>query len=206
MLRAALTLRSRHNGSVTRIIAGELGGRRIEVPRGPNIRPTADRVREALFSRLDHENVLSGACVLDLFAGSGALGLEAASRGARTVLCVESSSAAARVIGANIAVLGVQRTVTVAKIPVATLLATTPAHPWDLVLMDPPYAMSPQVLAQVLGALMNRGWLTENAVVVVERGRRSDEPCWPDGLERFDERGYGQTRLWFAEAAGDEIA
>ena len=188
---------------MTRIVAGAAKGRTLQVPRGSSTRPTSDRVREALFSRLEHEGVLDGARVLDLFAGSGALGLEAASRGAEHVLLVDSSPAAAAACRRNAAVLGLAQA-QVRSQPVASLLAGPAAVPYDLVLLDPPYSLPEQALSASLARLVAGGWLTDHALVVVERSARSPEPRWPAGLARAAERRYGETRLWFAEPDGTD--
>lgn len=191
---------------MTRVVAGTARGRTLVVPRGDATRPTSDRVREALFSRLDHEGVLSGAWVLDLYAGSGALGLEAASRGAAQVWLVESAKAAVDACRRNVAELDLAGVQVVAS-RVERAVAGAAVHPFDLVLMDPPYPLPEDDLAHVLALLVEGGWLAERAVVVVERSARGVEPSWPPGLERFDERRYGETRVWFAEPlAGDEVA
>lgn len=184
---------------MTRIIAGAAGGRRLQTPPGAGTRPTSDRVREALFGRLEHLGALDGAA-LDLYAGSGALGLEAASRGAAPVLLVESDRRAAAVIRANIAALGLAD-VSLRPTTVERTLAGGAAYPMDLVLIDPPYAVAETALAGVLAAL-TKGWLGGDAVVVVERSGRSPEPGWPSGLTCEDERKYGETTLWFARAGG----
>lgn len=185
---------------MTRIVAGTLRGRTLAVPAGRDTRPTSDRVREALFSRLDHEGLLQGTRVLDLYAGSGALGLEAASRGAAHVLLVEQAKQAAQVCRRNVADLGLAGTVEVRASSVAAALAHGPAEPYDLVLADPPYPLAEDDLATVLAALVDRDWLADGAVVVVERSARGPEPRWPEGLVRFDERRYGETVLWLADA------
>ena len=191
-----------HAGRVTRIVAGAARGRRLRTPRGDATRPTSDRVREALFSRLEHEDLLRGARVLDLYAGSGALGLEAASRGAAEVLLVDSARAAADACRANAATTGLPG-VTVRGAGVAAVLAVPPAAPYDLVLADPPYDLPEAALAGVLDALVAGGWLADGSVVVVERAHRSPEPAWPTGLLRFDTRRYGETALWLAEPVSD---
>jgi 16S rRNA (guanine966-N2)-methyltransferase len=183
---------------VTRIVAGTARGRVLHVPRGAATRPTSDRVREALFSRLDHEGAVEGARVLDLFAGSGALGLEAASRGAAHVLLVDSAAAAVAACRRNVSALGLGG-VEVRRSTAAALLTSPLALPYDVVLLDPPYDLPESELTAALDALVEGGWLAEPAVVVVERSARSPEPAWPDGLLRFDDRRYGETRLWFAE-------
>lgn len=184
---------------MTRIIAGTARGRTLVVPRGELTRPTSDRVREALFSRLQHEGVLDGARVLDLYAGSGALGLEAASRGAAAVVLVESGRAAAQVARANVAALGLSGVQVVAD-RVERFLGRQPDAAFDLVFIDPPYALSEDALSAVLARLSDRGWLScgVSGSVVVERSTRSPEPTWPARLVREDERRYGETRLWFA--------
>jgi len=192
---------------MTRIISGLVGGRRIQTPPGTSTRPTSDRVREALFSRLEHLDVVSHAKVLDLYAGSGALGLEAASRGAASVLLVESDWAAVAVVRENIAELGL-RSVTVVADTVERVLLAGPAAGQgrrdlvDLVLADPPYDVDEQALGDVLTLLVTHEWLSEDAFVVVERSAHSPEPRWPRGLDGAGERRYGETKMWFADFAG----
>ena len=188
---------------MTRIVAGMAGGRRIEVPRA-GTRPTSERVREALFARLEHYGVLEGANVLDLCAGSGALGLEAASRGAGEVTLVDSSRGAAAVCRRNTRSLGLAG-VRVVTGRAATFLAGAAGGPMDLVLIDPPYGLGEEELTAMLAALARSSdpWLAPRAVVVVERSARSPEPAWPAGLERLADRRYGETALWFAEPDGD---
>ena len=184
---------------MTRIVAGTAGGRTLEVPAG-GTRPTSDRVREALFSRLEHAGVIEGARVLDLYAGSGALGLEAASRGASEVVLVDSAKAAAAVCRRNAAALGLPARVVARR--VEAYLADPPAAPVDLALLDPPYDTGEDDLAGVLGGLTAH--LAPGAVVVVERSIRNAEPRWPPGITRTGDRRYGETVLWFAEAATGE--
>lgn len=184
---------------MTRIVAGAMGGRRIEVPRS-GTRPTSERVREALFARLEHYGVLDGARVLDLCAGSGALGLEAASRGAGDVTLVDSSRTATDTCRRNIRALGLNE-VTAVTAKAATFLTGAAGAPVDLVLIDPPYDLTQEELTGILTPLA-RGedpWLAPGAVVVVERSTRSPEPAWPQGLGRFADKRYGETTLWFAE-------
>ncbi|WP_315502197.1 16S rRNA (guanine(966)-N(2))-methyltransferase RsmD [Actinomyces radicidentis] len=184
---------------MTRIVAGVAGGRRIDVPRS-GTRPTSERVREALFGRLEHYGVVDGARVLDLCAGSGALGLEAASRGATDVTLVDAARSAAQVCQANTRALGLKgvRTVT-AK--VATFLAGPAGAPVDLVLIDPPYDVDEAGIVAMLEPLARTEdpWLAPGAVVVLERSTRSPEPSWPARLRRFSEKKYGETVVWFAE-------
>jgi 16S rRNA (guanine966-N2)-methyltransferase len=182
---------------VTRIIAGSAGGRRVETPKGETTRPTSDRVREALFSGLEARHAVGGARVLDLFAGSGALGLEAASRGAGDVVLVDSSREAVLVARRNVATLGLGRVVVVLS-SVQRYLAGQAVAPATLVFLDPPYGLAEAELAEVLRSLSDDGWLAAQAVVVVERGGRSPEPRWPAGLVRESVRRYGETALWLA--------
>ena len=182
---------------MTRIIAGTLGGRRITVP-PKGTRPTSDRVREALFSRLDHANVLRGAHVLDLFAGSGGLGLEALSRGAVEATFVEANGAAARVLQANIRELDVgERTTLVRERVQPYLNRGGPAAKADVVFADPPYDIAPAELAEVLTAL--EPTLASAAVVVVEWSTRAPVPNWPDFLVAVASKKYGDTVLHYAD-------
>ncbi len=189
---------------MTRIIGGTAGGRPLQTPRGSGTRPTSDRVREALFSRLDHLDLLDGCAVLDLYAGSGALGLEAASRGAGRVLLVESDRSAVAVARRNAASLALSE-VEVRQGTVERVLAG-PGRLHDLVLLDPPYDLPGPELATVLSLLVDGGWLAPHAAVVVERSSRTPEPGWPPGLRLSGERAYGDTRLWFAQAVDEEPA
>ena len=146
-----------HDGGVTRIISGQAGGRRLRTPAGGGTRPTSDRVREALFSALESRDAVQGAHVMDLYAGSGALGLEAASRGAASVLLVESDRGAIGVIRANIADVGAAG----ARVQAGTVEAAldrTPTLAYDLVLADPPYDVDEDSLAAVLDLLLTREW------------------------------------------------
>jgi len=191
---------------MTRIISGTAGGRRLQTPPGSSTRPTSDRVREALFSRLEHRGLIEGASVLDLYAGSGALGLEAASRGAAHVLLVESHKAAAKVIRANAVVIGHPGVRVLADTVERALAAGPPTGlRFDLVLVDPPYDVTEDALAAVLAALVQHQWLAREAFVVVERSSRSPQPTWPDGLELSGEKRYGETAMWFAEPPPSEV-
>jgi 16S rRNA (guanine966-N2)-methyltransferase len=186
--------------AVTRIVAGSAGGRPLRVP-ARGTRPTSERVREALFSRLAHLGAVDGARVLDLYAGSGALGLEAASRGAARVVLVEASRDAAATCRRNAADLGLGDRVAVVTGTVEGALARLAGRagpgPFDLVLLDPPYDLAEDALAAVLAGLVPPV-LATGAVVVVERARRSPEPRWPATLAPGGARTYGDTALWFA--------
>ncbi|MGO1315885.1 MAG: 16S rRNA (guanine(966)-N(2))-methyltransferase RsmD [Cellulomonadaceae bacterium] len=178
---------------MTRIVAGTHGGRTIAVPPS-GTRPTSDRVREAMFSRLQHAGVLDGARVLDLFAGSGALGLEAASRGAAHVTLVDAARAAAQVCRRNVAQLGLMSVTVVADR--AERYVAGQSGPWDVVFLDPPYDLGEDALAALLAALADR--LAPDAVVVVERSRRSPEPTWPGGWTCEARKDYGETSVYYA--------
>lgn len=178
---------------MTRIVAGVAGGRRLAVP-ARGTRPTTDRVREALFNMLAARRDFHGLQVLDLYAGSGALGLEALSRGAASVLFVESDRRAAEVIDRNIAAVGLPGA-TVRRAAVATVLAAAASDPVDLVLADPPYDIEPADLTEVLAALDRRGWVRPGSVVVVERPASGSPLPWPAGWTAWPERRYGDSRI-----------
>jgi 16S rRNA (guanine966-N2)-methyltransferase len=189
---------------MTRIIAGAAGGRRILVP-PKGTRPTSDRVREALFSALDADPGLDGAAVLDLCAGSGALGLEALSRGAVHALFVESDRRAAGVLRRNVTTLGFAAA-EVRVAPAATVLAAPAGRAYDVLLADPPYDVPTTEVAGWLAAAAAHGWLADGAVVVVERAGRDGPFPWPPGLRPGKERRYGDTTLHAAVFAAEEVA
>lgn len=186
---------------MTRIIAGAAGSLRLDVPRS-GTRPTSDRVREAVFSALEARELLAGARVLDLYAGSGALGLEAASRGAAAVTLVERHAQAAQVAGRNTrtvlrALPDPAPEVSVVRQSAASFLTGCPEAPlWEVVFLDPPYELGEPELADALAALVPR--LAPGGVTVVERLARSPEPRWPTGLVPARHRRFGDTALWWA--------
>ncbi|MGN8025628.1 16S rRNA (guanine(966)-N(2))-methyltransferase RsmD [Microbacterium sp. 22242] len=190
---------------MTRIIAGSAGGTRLDVP-GQGTRPTSDRVRESLFAALESMDAIADARVLDLYAGSGALGLEALSRGARAAVLVERGRPAAAVIRRNVA--AVVKALRAAGAAAATVQEGTvqgflarASGPFDLVFTDPPYDLSDADMTADLVAL--RPLLSDDAVVVIERGRRSTPPeLAAAGLDLIREKAYGDTVLWWAEPAG----
>lgn len=187
---------------MTRIVAGSAGGRSLEVPlRGT--RPTSDRVREAIFSRLDHLDVVEDARVLDLYAGSGALGLEALSRGAASATLVDAARDACEVCRRNAKSLGFA-SVRVARMPVERFVRERPDEAWDLVLVDPPYDVPSAQLESVLEQLAAPGVLGSGSVVVVERRARDAEPAWPSGLAPTLHKEYGETAVYYLEADGAE--
>ena len=181
-----------------RIIAGEAGGRRLAVPPGEGVRPTSDRVKESVFSALGPDQLV-GARVLDLYAGSGALGLEALSRGAMAVLLVERDAAAARAIRANIEMLGFAERAVLRIAPVAAVLGgPAPEERFDLALLDPPYDLPSPELERAVHLLI-AAWVTPEATVVVERAAGSAPLRWPDGWGSTWERCYGDTLVLFAQ-------
>ena len=178
---------------MTRVIAGVAGGRRLAVP-AKGTRPTSDRVREALFSALENDPGLDGAAVLDLCAGSGALGLEALSRGAAHALFVESDRRAAAVLRRNVEALGLPGAV-VRPGSAASVLGAGADRAYDVVLVDPPYEVPDSEVAGWLAAAAAHGWLAEGVTVVVERSARSGPFPWPEPLHGVRERHYGDTAL-----------
>ncbi len=186
---------------MTRVIAGEAGGRRLAVPAGMSTRPTSDRAREGLLASVASElGSLAGRRVLDLYAGSGAVGLEALSRGAGHVLLVESDARAIAVIKANIATIGMPGA-QVRGEKVERMLARPPdMEPFDFVFADPPYAVAEASVTRVL-TLLARGWLAPDALVVVERATRSGEITWPSGLQPAKSRRYGEATFWYGHRA-----
>jgi len=186
---------------MTRIIGGSVGGRRIATPRGPHTRPTSDRVREALFSAIESWcGSLSGLRFLDLYAGSGPVGLEAWSRGAGVVTLVEQDRRTASMISANARGLGFNRADVVAG-PVSGMLARSPSAPYDVAFLDPPYAHPATDVVADLAAMRDQQWLVPGAMVVVERGSRGVEPAWPEGFTGSRAKKYGETVLWYVHAA-----
>ncbi len=190
---------------MTRIIAGRAKGVRLAAPRS-GTRPTTDRVREALFSslatwfgtaELPAEEHLQQVAVLDLYAGTGALALEAASRGATRVAAVDSHTAA--MIAANARKAGLRVETSSAKVE-----SHLPAGPWDLVFLDPPYEVDSAALDRVIARLFTPGMLQPQALVVVERSKRSAPPNWPENLEDSWHRHYGETTLYFAVTPAGE--
>lgn len=175
---------------MTRIIAGTHRGRPLRVPPGTAVRPTSDRAREGLFNSLQSLVDLPGAAFLDLYAGTGALGLEALSRGAAAATLVEADERALTAVRANAASLGLAPTVV--GLTVERFLAGPPS-PYDVVVLDPPYDVEVDPALAALGP-----WLAPGAVVVCERGHRAPEPAWPAGLGALRSRRYGEAVLWYA--------
>lgn len=189
----------RYRECVTRIIAGRAGSISLDVP-DAGTRPTSDRVRESLFGALESADALRGAAVLDLYAGSGALGLEAISRGAASVDLVEKAPRAAAVAQRNAdrvaKSVGRDATLRVHRTGVDAYLRG--AHgPFDLVFLDPPYDLADADLTTALDLLVPH--LGEGATVIIERAKRSPEPSLPEGLVATRSKRYGDTTLWWAQ-------
>ena len=189
---------------MTRIISGFAGSLTLAVPR-TGTRPTSDRVREAIFSALDARGALDGARVVDLYAGTGSLGLEAASRGAASVVLVEMGKAAVAACRANASLVlkakprGSALAIDTSGQAVDAFLAPS-RDAWDVVFLDPPYDLGEAELAHTLSLLAPR--VAPDATVVLERSSRSPEPAWPAGLELERRKDYGDTTLWWAHASG----
>ena len=186
---------------MTRIIGGAAGGRRLRTPSGENTRPTSDRVREAMFSTIDAGlGSISGLRFLDLYAGSGAVGLEARSRGAGVVTLVEHDRRTASLIRENVKMVGFSN-VEVLTATVGRALAHPPRAPYDIVFLDPPYAVPTADVLDALAALHANDWLVEDALVVVERSSRDGRLSWPEGFVEDRAKKYGETTLWYGHAA-----
>lgn len=191
---------------MSRIIAGSRKGHRLHTPAGDATRPTSDRVREAAFAMLaselgrsgDAADQLTGRAFLDLYAGSGAVALEAASRGAASVVAVEQDRRAADVIRRNVRETGLG--VKVVATSVEKYLAGAPAR-FDICWLDPPYRLANTAVEAAL-ARLGEGWLAPGAIVVVERARRGEPFAWPDRLGDRWERRYGETTLFLATEGG----
>ena len=188
-----------------RIIAGSARGRRLAAPKGTATRPTSDRAREGLFATVTAiRGPLPGARVLDLFAGSGAIGLEALSRGAVRVLFVESDGRAARVIRANLAAVALPGGELICC-QVQPFLDRGPGAEaaFDLVVADPPYAASEAEVTGMLTALASGGWLAPGSLVAVERATRAGPLPWPAGYRADRSRRYGEATFWYGLAAAE---
>ncbi|WP_229053361.1 16S rRNA (guanine(966)-N(2))-methyltransferase RsmD [Aeromicrobium sp. Leaf350] len=181
---------------MTRVVAGTFKGRRLRTPPGDATRPTSDRVRESMFATLVSAfSGLDGLRVLDLYAGSGALGIEAISRGAVHADLVDPDRHAVRTMRGNLDELGI----TSAQVHAATaqrFVRTPPLQPYDLVLLDPPYDVPTAEVSSLVAELATPAWCLPDGLVVVERSTR-DPFTWPDGVEPWAERAYGETTLWY---------
>ena len=197
---------------MSRVVAGSAGGRRIIMPSGRNTRPTTDRVREAVFSAVaawagtadrPPDQALAGLAFCDLYAGSGAVGLEAASRGAHPVLLVEQDRSTVQLIRRNSAELGLP--VTVRPSDVAALLGRPAETAFDLVFADPPYELPTPTLEAQLADLAVHGWLSRPALIILERSRRTPAPTFPAALTETWSRAYGETTVYFGARPEEEV-
>lgn len=193
---------------MTRVIAGVARGRRLAVPPGDGTRPTSDRAREGLFSSWQSIlGTLDGVRVADLYAGTGAVGLEALSRGAAHALLVEADARAARTVRDNVRTLGLAGAEVRTGKAEQIVTGPAPAVPYDLVFLDPPYGVTDEDLREILLTLRTQGWLTGDAVVTVERSTRGGVFGWPEGFESLRSRRYGEGTLWYGHiASGPEDA
>lgn len=196
---------------MTRVIGGQARGQRLQVP-GSGTRPTSDRVRESLFASV--ESVLLGrgerwvdVAFCDAYAGSGAIALEAWSRGAYRVCAIEKNRAAAKVIETNVDRLDAgQEVVVLARGVAETFAGSPPSGGFDVMFVDPPYEVSPEVIATQLTAAAGHGWLRPDAVVVVERSTRDHRDPFPQGeaFGQVKQRRYGETTLWYGHFNADQ--
>ncbi|WP_329455438.1 16S rRNA (guanine(966)-N(2))-methyltransferase RsmD [Streptomyces sp. NBC_01497] len=187
---------------MTRVIGGAAGGRRLAVPPGNGTRPTSDRAREGLFSSWESLlGTFAGIRVADLYAGSGAVGLEALSRGAAHALLVEADGRAARTVRENARAVGLPGADVRTGKAEQIVREAAPGDPYDLVFLDPPYAVTDDDLREILLTLRHQGWLADDAVVTVERSTRGGTFGWPDGFEPLRSRRYGEGTLWHGRAA-----
>lgn len=196
---------------MSRIIAGSARGRTLRTPTGERTRPTTDRVREAIFSFLTswtgelaapQEEQLSGLSFCDLFAGSGAMGIEALSRGAHRAVLVESDRKAAQVIKANLVATGTASRADLVSSSVQTYLAGIPTT-FDVVWADPPYALATAELDELI-AKIAENWLVADGIIIVERSKRDTPITWPPGFEDCWERSYGETVCYFGRPTTQE--
>jgi len=187
---------------MTRVIAGTAGGRRLAVPPGAGTRPTSDRAREGLLSTWQSllGGRLEGERVLDLYAGSGAVGLEALSRGANHTLLVEADARAARTIRENVRNLGLPGAEVRAG-KAQQIIQEPPTAPYDIAFLDPPYAVTDDDLREILLTLRTEHWLAPQALVTVERSTRGGEFQWPPGFDAVKARRYGEGTFWYGRAA-----
>jgi 16S rRNA (guanine966-N2)-methyltransferase len=179
-----------------RVVGGRLKGRSLASPASRDIRPTADRLRESLFNILVHayEDPIQGARVLDLFAGTGALGIEAISRGAKFALFVDNGAEARALLRNNVEALGLGGVTKVFRRDAGDLGAAHPVEPFSLVFLDPPYRM--RLAEKALGSLRDGGWLTPGAMLVVEEATAAGFAA-PEGFAELERRAYDDTEFVF---------
>jgi 16S rRNA (guanine966-N2)-methyltransferase len=182
-----------------RVVGGSLRGRTLAAPKSQAIRPTADRLREALFNILAHAygDPITGARVLDLFAGTGALGIEAASRGAAFVLFVDEAAEARALLRENVATLGLGGATRIFRRDATKLGPVHPLEPFSLAFLDPPYGKN--LAEQALASARGGGWLTPGALVIVEEAVKSGFAA-PDGFSELERRRYDDTEFTLLRA------
>ncbi|HMK70464.1 MAG TPA: 16S rRNA (guanine(966)-N(2))-methyltransferase RsmD [Xanthobacteraceae bacterium] len=179
-----------------RVVGGSLRGRALAAPKSPTIRPTADRLRESLFNILLHAygDPVSGARVLDLFAGTGALGIEAASRGAAFALFIDDSAEARALIRENVAALGLGGVTRIFRRDATSLGPARPVEPFSLVFLDPPYGQG--LAEKALAAACAGGWLAPDALIVIEESAKSAFTA-PQGFSELERRRYDDSEFVF---------
>lgn len=187
---------------MTRIIGGDLRGRNLKVPDSVT-RPTSSRVREAVFSSVEHAvSGLDDLRVLDLFAGSGALGIESVSRGAAEAVLIEKDLRAADVLHTNVGALGLKNARVIIGDVTQEVKQSSTRGKFDVVFIDPPYAFSDEEINDVVSGLAENDWLEEYAVLVVERGSKS-LVSWPESIEELRKKVYGDTAIWYGQYIGN---
>lgn len=191
---------------MTRVIAGSARGRKMVVPPGEGTRPTTDRAREAMFSTwASLRGSMAGARVLDLFAGSGAIGLESLSRGAARATMVDDDAAAVKAISTNVRTLDLSGAEVRAGQVEKVVAGPAPAEPYDMLFLDPPYQFGDAAVREILITLRAGGWLADDTIATVERSTRGGEFTWPEGFTALRERRYGEATLWYGRAAASEV-
>jgi 16S rRNA (guanine966-N2)-methyltransferase len=188
---------------MTRIIGGDFRGRSIKVP-DAETRPTSSRVREAIFSSVEHAvSGLDDLRVLDLFSGSGAFGIEAISRGAAEAVLIEKDLRAADTLHTNVANFGIKKARVVIADAFSDVAQKSGRGTFDVVFIDPPYSFEDQDVDALIANLVKNDWLNEYAVIVVERGSRS-QVQWPESVEELRKKVYGDTSIWYGQYLTNE--
>ena len=183
---------------MTRIIGGDFRGRSIKVP-DAETRPTSSRVREAIFSSVEHAvSGLDDLRVLDLFSGSGAFGIESISRGAAEAVLIEKDLRAADTLHSNVANFGIKNARVVIADALIDVAQKSGRGSFDVVFIDPPYSFEDEQVNTLIGHLAKNGWLNEYALIVVERGSRS-QVIWPESVEELRKKVYGDTTIWYGQ-------
>jgi 16S rRNA (guanine966-N2)-methyltransferase len=188
---------------MTRIIGGDFRGRSIKVP-DAETRPTSSRVREAIFSSVEHAvSGLDDLRVLDLFSGSGAFGIESISRGAAEAVLIEKDLRAADTLHTNVANFGIKNARVVIADAFTDVAQKSGRGTFDVVFIDPPYSFEDQDVDTLIANLVQNDWLNEYAVIVVERGSRS-QVQWPESVEELRKKVYGDTSIWYGQYLTNE--